>query len=60
MMYLRSDNKFVEDEFWHKTAERCETFLRTRSGEQKTTPYVIRVSGRFACVESFISRSYNH
>lgn len=29
---LRSDDKFVEDEGWHKAAERYETFLRTRSG----------------------------
>ena len=29
---LRSDNKFVEDEGWHKAAERYENFLRTRSG----------------------------
>ena len=29
---LRSDDKFVEDEGWHKAAERYENFLRTRSG----------------------------
>lgn len=28
---LRSDDKFVEDEGWHKAAERYENFLRTRS-----------------------------
>ena len=29
---LRSDDKFVEDDGWHKAAERYENFLRTRSG----------------------------
>ena len=29
-MNLRSDNRFVEDEGWHKAAERYENFLRTR------------------------------
>lgn len=29
---LRCDDKFVEDESWHKAAERYENFLRTRSG----------------------------
>ena len=29
---LRSDDKFVEDEGWHKAAERYENYLRTRSG----------------------------
>ena len=29
-MNLRSDDKFVEDEGWHRAAERYETFLRTR------------------------------
>ena len=28
---LRSDDKFVEDEGWHRAAERYENFLRTRS-----------------------------
>ncbi len=31
-MNLRSDNKFVEDEGWHRAAERYEHFLRTRAG----------------------------
>ena len=31
-MNLRCDNKFVEDEGWHKAAERYENFLRTRAG----------------------------
>ena len=31
-MNLRSDNKFVEDEGWHRTAERYENFLHTREG----------------------------
>ena len=31
-MNLRSDNKFVEDEGWHRAAERYENFLRTRAG----------------------------
>ncbi|MBR0466811.1 MAG: Sir2 silent information regulator family NAD-dependent deacetylase [Clostridia bacterium] len=30
---LRSDNRFVEDEGWHKAAERYENFLRTRGGK---------------------------
>lgn len=30
-MNLRSDDKFVEDEGWHKAAERYENFLRTRA-----------------------------
>ena len=30
-MNLRSDNKFVEDEGWHRAAERYENFLRTRN-----------------------------
>ena len=29
-MNLRSDNSFVEDEGWHRAAERYENFLRTR------------------------------
>lgn len=32
-MNLRSDDKFVEDEGWHKAAERYENFLRTRKGK---------------------------
>ena len=31
-MNLRSDNKFVEDEGWHRAAERYENFLCTRVG----------------------------
>lgn len=31
---LRCDDKFVEDEGWHKAAERYENFLRTRSGQK--------------------------
>ena len=33
-MNLRSDNKFVEDEGWHRAAERYENFLRTRDGQK--------------------------
>ena len=33
-MNLRSDNKFVEDEGWHRAAERYENFLRTREGKK--------------------------
>ena len=33
-MYLRSDDKFVEDEGWHRAAERYENFLRTRKGQK--------------------------
>lgn len=33
-MNLRSDEKFVEDEGWHKAAKRYENFLRTRSGRR--------------------------
>lgn len=33
-MNLRSDNKFVEDEGWHKAAERYENFLRTRQNRK--------------------------
>ena len=33
-MNLRSDNKFVEDEGWHKAAERYENFLRTHAGQK--------------------------
>ena len=33
-MNLRSDNKFVEDEGWHRAAERYENFLRTREGQK--------------------------
>ena len=29
---LRSDDKFVEDDGWHRAAERYENFLRTRAG----------------------------
>ena len=29
-MNLRADDKFVEDEGWHRAAERYESFLRTR------------------------------
>lgn len=32
-MNLRSDNKFIEDEGWHRAAERYENFLRTRAGQ---------------------------
>ncbi len=31
-MNLRSDETFVEDEGWHRAAERYESFLRTRGG----------------------------
>ncbi|WP_440444101.1 SIR2 family NAD-dependent protein deacylase [Phascolarctobacterium sp.] len=31
-MNLRSDNKFIEDEGWHRAAERYKNFLRTREG----------------------------
>ena len=34
IMNLRSDDKFVEDEGWHRAAERYENFLRTRAGEK--------------------------
>lgn len=33
-MNLRSDDKFVEDEGWHRAAERYEDFLRTREGQK--------------------------
>lgn len=33
-MNLRSDDKFVEDEGWHRAAERYENFLRTRKGQK--------------------------
>lgn len=33
-MNLRSDEKFVQDEDWHRAAERYENFLRTRAGEK--------------------------
>ena len=33
-MNLRCDDTFVEDEGWHRAAERYETFLRTRSGQK--------------------------
>ena len=32
-MNLRCDDTFVEDEGWHKAAERYENFLRTRAGQ---------------------------
>ncbi|MBQ6320121.1 MAG: hypothetical protein IJI23_10115 [Lachnospiraceae bacterium] len=32
-MNLRADDSFVEDEGWHKAAERYESFLRTRKGK---------------------------
>ena len=32
-MNLRSDDKFVEDEGWHRAAERYDDFLRTRGGK---------------------------
>ena len=34
IMNLRSDDKFVENEGWHRAAERYENFLRTRAGEK--------------------------
>lgn len=33
-MNLRSDDTFVEDEGWHRAAERYEDFLRTREGQK--------------------------
>ena len=33
-MNLRCDDKFAEDEGWHKAAERYENFLRTREGQK--------------------------
>ena len=33
-MNLRSDNKFVEDEGWHRAAERYADFLHTRKGQK--------------------------
>lgn len=32
-MNLRCDNTFVQDEGWHRAAERYENFLRTRAGQ---------------------------
>ena len=32
-MNLRSDDKFVEDEGWHRAAELYDNFIRTRSGQ---------------------------
>ena len=34
MMNLRSDDRFVEDEGWHRAAERYENFLRTRDSQR--------------------------
>ena len=33
-MNLRSDDTFVEDEGWHRAAERYENFLQTRNGHR--------------------------
>ena len=33
-MNLRSDDTFVEDEGWHRAAERYGNFLRTREGKK--------------------------
>ena len=33
-MNLRADDKFVEDEGWHRAAERYENFLRTRGNQR--------------------------
>lgn len=33
-MNLRADDKFVEDEGWHRAAERYENFLRIRAGQK--------------------------
>ena len=33
-MNLRADKKFVEDDGWHRAAERYENFLRTRNGQK--------------------------
>ena len=33
-MNLRCDDTFVEDEGWHRAAERYENFLRTRAGQK--------------------------
>jgi len=33
-MNLRSDDKFVEDEGWHRASERYQTFLRTRKNQK--------------------------
>ena len=33
-MNLRADNTFVEDEGWHRAAQRYENFLRTRQGQR--------------------------
>ncbi len=33
-MNLRSDNKFVEDEVWHRAVERYKNFLCTRAGQK--------------------------
>ena len=33
-MNLRCDDTFVEDEGWHRAAERCANFLRTRDGQK--------------------------
>ena len=37
-MNLRADDKFVEDEGWHRAAERYENFLRTRNGQKVFFP----------------------
>ena len=33
-MNLRGDDRFVEDAYWHRAAERYESFLRTRAGQR--------------------------
>ena len=33
-MNLRCDDRFAEDEGWHRAAERYESFLRTRRGQK--------------------------
>ena len=33
-MNLRCDDRFAEDEGWHRAAERYESFLRTRQGQK--------------------------
>ncbi|MFQ9448006.1 MAG: hypothetical protein ACLR4A_12275 [Christensenellales bacterium] len=52
-MNLRSDDAFVEDEGWHRAAERYADFLRTREGQKSSfwswalgynTPVIIKSS----------------
>ena len=54
-MNLRSDDKFVEDEGWHRVAERYDNFLRKHEGQHIL---FLKLALCFECKAHFMSIGY--